>query len=254
MSESDITIEIERLSVQFGGRTVLHEIDLRVPTDGITVVIGPSGSGKTTLLRAVNRLNECFPQCRTSGRMRLRLDGEWVEAYADGYPVETLRRKAAMVFQNPNVLPTSIEKNFAVPLRSVLDCSTSEIRKRMERALREALLYEEVKDRLHDSALTLSGGQQQRLCLARALALEPAVLLLDEPTANLDFIATQKVEELLGKLKDRYSILAVSHSLGQTRRIADRVVVLREGKIAQTFEREHLKDAAVFQKLVEEVF
>lgn len=254
MNTAGNIIEIRDLSVLFAGRPVIEEIHLDVPRTGVTFVIGSSGSGKTTLLRAINRLNECLPACRTTGEVRLRLDDRWVDAYAGQVPVETLRRKAAMVFQTPNVLPTSIEKNFAIPLRSVFDCSAAEIHERTERALQEALLFEEVRDRLRDSALNLSGGQQQRLCLARALALEPDILLLDEPTANLDFVATRKIEELLERLKERYAILAVSHSLGQTRRLADHVVLLRSGKIARTFEGEDLADAALFQQLVEEVF
>ena len=254
LAENDAAIDIRGLSVSFHGRRALGEVDLAIPPRGLTVVIGPSGSGKTTLLRSVNRLNECFPACRTTGAVRLRLGGRWVGAYDGACSLTDLRRRAAMVFQNPDPLPASIEKNFATPLRSVLECSRREVRDRMTVALREVLLYDEVKDRLGESALTLSGGQQQRLCLARALALEPEVLLLDEPTANLDFVATRRIEELLDRLKERYTIIAVSHSLGQTRRIADRVVVLRGGKVSQTFDKTYLADADVFQTLVEEVF
>lgn len=253
MSEEP-AIEIRGLTVAFHGRTVLHGVDLDVPSGGITAIIGPSGSGKTTLLRAINRLNECFSGCTTRGSVCLRLSGSRVDVYLGGCPLPELRRRAAMVFQNPNVLPTTIERNFAIPLRAVLGCSHDEVRERMARALQDVLLYDEVKDRLGDHALTLSGGQQQRLCLARALALEPSILLLDEPTANLDFRATRGIEQLLLRLKERYTVVAVSHSLGQTRRIADHVAVLREGRISRTFDRLALADAAVFQALVEDVF
>ena len=247
-------IEIRDLTVAFRGRTVLHGVNLAVPSGGITVIIGPSGSGKTTLLRAINRLNECFTGCVTTGCVSLAFGGRRADVYRGECPLPELRRRAAMVFQSPNVLPTSIERNFTIPLRAVLGCSRDEARGRMTRALQEALLYDEVKDRLGDPALTLSGGQQQRLCLARALALEPTILLLDEPTASLDFRATRRIEDLLRRLQERYTVVAVSHSLGQTRRIADHVAVLREGRIAQTFDRSALADAALFQALVEEVF
>ena len=159
-----------------------------------------------------------------------------------------------MVLQNPNVLPTSIKNNFAIPLSAVLRSTRPQVESRMCRALREVQLYEEVKHRLHEGAMTLSGGQQQRLCLARALALEPKYLLLDEPTANLDYRAARAIEQLSAQLKRHYTIVAVSHSLGQTRRIADRVVVLREGEVARTFDHTQLCDDRVFQSLVEEVF
>ena len=254
VSDNDAAIDIRDLWVEFAGRRVLDRIRLTVPREKITVVIGPSGSGKTTLLRAMNRLNECFPACRTQGSVRLRLRKKWIDVYRDAFPLRSLRREAAMVLQNPNVLPTSIENNFAVPLRAVLGSSRKQVQERMQWALQEVQLYDEVKDRLHDGAMTLSGGQQQRLCLARALALEPTFLLLDEPTANLDYRAARTIEQLLSRLKDRYTIVAVSHSLGQTRRIADRVVVLREGEVARTFDHTQLRDDSVFQSLVEEVF
>jgi len=254
MIDNQPAIEIRDLSVQFAGRRALQHVRLTVPARHITVVIGPSGSGKTTLLRAVNRLNECFPACRTTGTVRLRIEEKWVDAYGDDHPLRSLRRRAAMVLQSPNVLPMSIEKNFVIPLGAVLNCSHAEIKRRMKWALEEVQLYGEVEDRLRDAAPTLSGGQQQRLCLARALALEPSFLLLDEPTASLDFRAARKIEELLKRLKDRYTILAVSHSLGQTCRIADHVVVLRDGRVAQTFNQAQLRDTVVFQTLVEEVF
>ena len=254
VNDNELAIDIRHLSVQFGRKRVLNDVCLNVPIRKITVIIGPSGSGKTTLLRAINRLNECFSSCCTQGSVRLRSPTKWVDAYRDSFPLQWLRRAAAMVLQNPNVLPTSIENNFAVPLKAVLRLPRGEIKERMHRALRQVELYDEVQDQLHERATILSGGQQQRLCLARALALEPTYLLLDEPTANLDYRATRSIEQLLVRLKQHYTILAVSHSLGQTRRVADRVVLLREGQVARTFDRAQLRDEAVFHSLVEEVF
>jgi phosphate transport system ATP-binding protein len=159
-----------------------------------------------------------------------------------------------MVFQAPNVLPLSIERNFTLPLRHALALSRDAARERMQRALVEAELFDEVRDRLHANAMTLSGGQQQRLCLARALALQPSVLLLDEPTASLDFRATAKSEGLLLRLKARYTIVAVSHSLGQTSRLADRCLVLRDGRSSAPIAGSELRDPARLRQLVDEAF
>jgi phosphate transport system ATP-binding protein len=247
-------VAFEDFSVRFGGRTVLDRIRLQALRGEITVLIGPSGSGKTTLLRSVNRLNELYPGCETSGTLLLRLGDETVDVNRGAVDLPLLRRRAAMVFQAPNVLPVSIERNFRVPLRLALDLSRAAIEERMEASLRDVELFDEVKDRLRESALTLSGGQQQRLCLARALALEPEILLVDEPTASLDFRATRAIEDLLLRLKERYPVLAVTHSLGQTARLADRGYVLREGRIAEGFDRDRLEDPDRFRRMVEEIF
>jgi len=247
-------IEIRGLSVSFGGRSALQGVDLECRRGELTMVVGRSGSGKTTLLRAVNRLTELFPACVTRGELRLRLDGEVIDVHDERLDVTYLRRRAGMVFQTPNVLPVSIERNFAVPLRHALGLKHAEIRERMERSLVEAELFDEVKDRLHDSARTLSGGQQQRLCLARALSLQPAILLLDEPTASLDFRATERIERLLAHLKSRYTILAVSHSLGQASRLADRCLVLRDGANAELLEREELREEHRLREVLEDLF
>lgn len=247
-------VEVSDLTVSFSGKTVLDAARLSLWTGRITVLVGSSGSGKTTLLRAINRLNECFPRCRTEGAVLLRLEGQSGDIYKDFLPLPELRRRVGMVFQTPAVLPFSILKNLTLPLRVTLGISGSGLSDRVERALQEVSLWDEVKDRLQDAATTLSGGQQQRLCLARILALEPRVLLLDEPTASLDFRTTRKIEELLAKLKERYAILAVSHSMSQARRLADEVLVLREGRIAQELDRQHLRDPQAFQALLDEVF
>jgi phosphate transport system ATP-binding protein len=249
-----LVAEVKDLTVSFAGRRVLKGLSLELRDRRLTVIIGPSGSGKTTLLRTFNRLNECFPHSATTGSLRLRLGGEWRDICRDGFPVTELRRRIGMVFQAPNLLPMSIEKNIALPLRLVLGAPRPEIPGRLEAALKSAQLWDEVKDRLRAPALTLSGGQQQRLCLARALALEPDLLLLDEPTASLDFRATGKIEALLTHLKERYPILAVSHSLSQARRLADQVLVMRDGAIVRTLEREAIEPPDLLPRLVEEIF
>ncbi|MCK9376864.1 MAG: ATP-binding cassette domain-containing protein [Syntrophobacterales bacterium] len=252
----DLTLaaEVRDLAVSFSGRRVLQGLTLKLPARRLTVIIGPSGSGKTTFLRAFNRLNEYFPDSRTSGAIHLRLNGQWQDIYRDGFDVTELRRRIGMVFQTPNLLPMSIEKNIALPLRLVMGAPRSEIPPRVEWALRVAHLWDEVKDRLRASALTLSGGQQQRLCLARVLALEPDLLLLDEPTASLDFRAAGQIEELLAQLKERYPVLAVSHSLGQARRLADLLLVMKEGAIVRTLECDELQPPDLLPRLLEEIF
>lgn len=240
--------------MSFNGIPVLQDVTVAFEARALSVVIGRSGSGKTTLLRSLNRLNEFFPQCETSGSVMLRTPKTWVDVYTNGIRLAELRRRVAMVFQVPNVLPVSITKNIALPLKLVLDLGKREIPDRVEDALKSAHLWDEVKDRLNDPAATLSGGQQQRLCLARALALQPDVLLLDEPTASLDFRAALKIEELLLDLKNRYTIVAVSHSLSQTRRLADAVVVLREGRVIKAFSRSEFSDRDLTDTLLEEAF
>ena len=247
-------VRIDRLSVWFGKHQVLRDVDLTFRKGELTVLIGPSGSGKTTLLRAVNRMNELFPGVRTQGDVTLEVNGETLSAYNAGTDVAALRRVAGMVFQTPNVLPASIRQNFAVPLRLVLGAKKPQIEQRMESALRDAELWDEVNDRLGDQAQALSGGQQQRLCLARALSLEPSVLLLDEPTASLDFRAARRIEEHIVRLKEHYPILAVSHSLGQVSRIADQVCVLGRGGIAERLDGSALREPEQLYRLAESLF
>jgi len=247
-------VSIDGLSVSFAGRKILDGVSLNAEQGELTVIVGPSGSGKTTLLRAINRLNECFQGSATEGKVGLSLATGETDAYSPGMDLGDLRRRAAMVFQNPNPLPMSIERNFGVPLRSVLRLNKEQQRERMERALKEVELWADVKDRLQENALKLSGGQQQRLCLARALAMDPEILLLDEPTANLDFLATEGIEKLLVSLKQRYTLLAVSHDLDQAWRVADRVVVLSGGKTVLTLDREQMGEHAAFRERVKEVF
>lgn len=245
---------VEQLSVRFADRAALEAVDLEIPAGEVTVVLGPSGSGKTTLLRALNRLNELFPGHAQSGRILLDLDEGMRDVGAPDVDVAWLRRRVAMVFQTPNLLPFSIEKNLALPLDLTLGIRGEEARDRIARALTDAELRDAVEGRMHERAATLSGGQQQRLCLARALALEPRVLLLDEPTASLDFRASRRIEALIRHLRGRYTIVAVSHSIGQAMRIADRIVVLAGGRVVEEVGREAWEEPAAFRRLVEDLF
>ena len=245
---------IRNLSIRFSRRPALSKVNLNLEAGALTVIVGRSGSGKSTLLRALNRLNEMFPGSHTTGSVELRLGGTWVDVHQNGLSLAELRRKVGMVFQTPNILPTSVERNIALPLRIVLGLPKTETEGPMEAALRQAQLWDEVKDRLRHPASTLSGGQQQRLCLARSLALEPEFLLLDEPTASLDFRAAEKIEELIIALKQRYHILAVSHSVPQAKRIADRIVALREGTIVASIQSRFFDCKEVFDQLLMETF
>jgi len=247
-------IRIDGLRVSFSGKLILKDVNLAFPARTISVVIGRSGSGKTTLLRALNRLNECFPGCETSGTVKMQMRDTVVDVYRDGLPLAELRRRVGMVFQVPNVLPVSIGRNLALPLRLVLGIDKREIPDRIEEALKSVHLWSEVRDRLKDRATTLSGGQQQRLCLARVLALQPDVLLLDEPTASLDFRSAMKIEELLLHLKEKYTVIAVSHSLSQTRRLADVVVVLSEGRILKRMSSSEFSEHQAVEALLEAAF
>ncbi len=241
------SVVIAGLTVAFNGISACTGVDLEIPAGGICVIVGRSGSGKTTLLRALNRLNECFAGCRTQGRVTLRFAGQDpVEAYDTRTDVEWLRRHVGMVFQSPNVLPVSIGRNLLMPLRLVAAISGSEAQDRMRQALQGVGLWNEVSDRLEHPAATLSGGQQQRLCLARTLALEPELLLLDEPTASVDYRSAEIIEDLLRDLAQRLTVVMVSHSLSQTRRLAQQVVLMRDGRLASVWKQDAEKadDAA----------
>lgn len=232
---SPFVLRMRDLSVSFSGHDVVRSVSLDVPRGGVAVLVGRSGSGKTTLLRAVNRLNEEVPGCRTQGQAELGLGGAPVALYPEKgretLPLEELRRRVGMVFQTPQVFPVSVYRNVALPLSVALGCVRSELDDRVRDALVRADLWQEVEDRLSMSAERLSGGQQQRLCLARALALEPDMLLLDEPTASLDVRAARHVEELLVSLAERLPVLMVSHGLAQSLRLASFLAVMSEGRV-----------------------
>lgn len=249
-----VSVSIEKLCVSFGGKEVVRDVDLEVPAGSVTVLLGRSGSGKTTLLRAVNRLNECLPGCATRGGVRLKSGGGTLDAYAPTTNVEDLRRRVGMVFQTPNVLPMSVERNLLLPQRLVLGSSDDEARERMRQALEDVGLWSEVDGRLDAEARTLSGGQQQRLCLARALALEPEVLLLDEPTASIDYQSARHLEELILRLKGRFTLLVVSHGLRQALRIADRIAVLRQGAVSRLLDKAELSAGLPLEETLDDCF
>jgi phosphate transport system ATP-binding protein len=213
-----IKISADRLSFFYGKTRALTDITLSVGTNRVTAFIGPSGCGKSTFLRTLNRMNDIIPGTRVEGRVEL--DGR--DIYAPGTDAVTLRRRVGMVFQKSNPFPKSIFENVAYGLRlNGLASSRQELAAKVEASLEAAALWGEVKDRLHDSALALSGGQQQRLCIARALAVRPDVLLMDEPASALDPIATQRIEELIYELKRDYTIVIVTHNMQQAARISD---------------------------------
>jgi len=219
------------VGVTLNGRRILEGVDLDIPKGRATFVMGRSGAGKTTLLRVLNRLNECFPGSETSGEVLLHLDRGVVRPYSGDIALPELRRLVGMVFQHPNVLPMSIAANITMPLTTVRGCGRDEAMEGARLALREAQLWEEVRDRLDADARTLSGGQQQRLCLARTLAMKPDVLLLDEPTSSLDVMAARGIEELLAGLKGRYTLVVVSHGWEFAARLADDIVILRDAGV-----------------------
>ncbi|MFY9608421.1 MAG: phosphate ABC transporter ATP-binding protein PstB [Blastocatellia bacterium] len=211
-------MSIQGLSFFYGRVLALKNISLVIPPNKVTAFIGPSGCGKSTLIRTLNRMNDVIPGTRVVGRVEL--DGE--DIYAPGIDIVSLRRRVGMVFQKPNPFPRSIFDNVAYGLKiNRMSHSKSELADRVEASLRAAALWDEVKDRLKESAFGLSGGQQQRVCIARALAVEPDVVLMDEPTSALDPRATQKIEELISDLKERYTIVTVTHNMQQAARVSE---------------------------------
>jgi len=225
-------IAVRGFSFWYGKKQALQSIDLVIPPRAVTAFIGPSGCGKSTLLRSLNRLNELIPGVRHDGR--IELDGK--DIYAPGFDQVSLRQRVGMVFQRWNPFPKSIYENVAFGPRLNGTHDARDLDAIVEHSLRRAALWEEVKDRLRQSALGLSGGQQQRLCIARALANEPEVLLLDEPASALDPIATQKVEELVYELKRELTIVIVTHNLQQAARVSEMTAFFYLGKLIETAE------------------
>jgi phosphate transport system ATP-binding protein len=217
------------LDFYYGRFKALESINLEIPERRVTALIGPSGCGKSTFLRCLNRMNDLIAGTRTEGAVLL--DG--VKVNVSSLDVVELRRKVGMVFQKPNPFPKSIFENVAYGLRVGGVTDRNYISSQVEKSLVAAGLFTEVKDRLHDSALGLSGGQQQRLCIARAVALEPEVLLMDEPASALDPIATQKIEELIAELKRNYTIVIVTHSMQQAARVSDLTAFFYMGKLVE---------------------
>jgi phosphate transport system ATP-binding protein len=232
--ENELKMSLETLNFFYGDSQALHEISLDFYRNRVTALIGPSGCGKSTLLRCLNRMNDLIPYSRVQGKVLL--DGE--DIYDPSIDVVMLRSRIGMVFQKPNPFPKSIFENVAYGLRIKGIKDRAYIGERVENSIKKAALWDEVKERLHESALGLSGGQQQRLCIARALAVEPEVLLMDEPASALDPIATQKIEELIHELKENYTIIIVTHNMQQAARVSDITAFFYLGKLIEVDETE----------------
>ncbi len=224
-------LEVQGLNAYFGRVHAVKDVSMRLPEQHVTAVIGPSGCGKSTFLRCLNRLHETVPTARVEGKVLL--DGS--DIYDPGVDPVAVRRHIGMVFQRPTAFPTmSVRGNVAAGLRVLQgDAVPADPEARVEEALRRAALWDEVRDRLDESALGLSGGQQQRLCIARALAIDPQVLLLDEPTASLDPISTEKVEELVHQLREDITVVLVTHNMQQAARVSDRTAFFLTGELVE---------------------
>jgi len=227
MVHDDPVLETRGLNIYYGSTRAIHGISITVPRKRITALIGPSGSGKSTVLRAFNRMNDTIPVAWCEGQVLF--NGE--DVYAPEVDAVEVRRRIGMVFQKPNPFPKSNFDNVAFGLR--VNRFKGDIAERVEGALRRAALWDEIKDRLKDNALGLSGGQQQRLCIARALAVEPEVILMDEPASALDPIATSRIEELMQELKENYTIVIVTHNMQQAARVADFTAFMNLGQLIE---------------------
>ncbi|MGM9973565.1 MAG: phosphate ABC transporter ATP-binding protein PstB [Clostridiaceae bacterium] len=228
-------VKVENLDLYYSDFKALKNVNITIDEKAITAFIGPSGCGKSTLLKSLNRMNDLVEGCRIDGK--ILLDGE--DIYGD-MDVNLLRRRVGMVFQKPNPFPMSIYDNIAYGPRTHGITSKQKLNEIVERSLKAAAIWEEAKDRLHKSALGLSGGQQQRLCIARALAVEPEVLLMDEPTSALDPISTGKIEELVMELKKNYTIVMVTHNMQQATRVSDKTAFFLLGEIVEYNDTEEL--------------
>jgi len=231
-----IAFTVKNLDFYYGDFKALEDISVEIGANQATALIGPSGCGKSTFLRCLNRMNDLIPGIRIRGE--IVLDGENI--YDPGVDVVHLRRRVGMVFQKPNPFPKTIFENVAYGLRVNGFKNKAALREAVEKSLVDAALFDEVKDRLHTSALGLSGGQQQRLCIARALAVRPGVLLMDEPASALDPIATQKIEDLIHALKKQYTIVIVTHNMQQAARVSDVTAFFYMGKLIETGRTETL--------------
>ena len=241
-------IDVTGMNFYYGLNRVLDAINLKIQPNQVTALIGPSGCGKSTFLRSLNRMNDIIPGARVEGSVLL--DGQ--DIYSSGVDVVALRRRVGMVFQKSNPFPKTIFENVAYGLRiNNLASSRDDLRARVEDSLKAAALFDEVRDRLHTSALALSGGQQQRLCIARALAVEPEIILMDEPASALDPIATQRIEELIYQLKTRYTIVIVTHNMQQAARVSDVTAFFWLGKLVECGRTEKIFTAPA-EKLTED--
>jgi phosphate transport system ATP-binding protein len=222
-------VAIRQLNFFYGKSRALKDVAVDVPANAVTAIIGPSGCGKSTLLRAINRIYELYPDQRAEGE--IEIDGRNV--LDRRYPLSDLRRKVGMVFQKPTPFASSIRNNVGFALSYYERLSKSEINDRIEDALKQAALWDEVKDKLNQSALGLSGGQQQRLCIARTIAVKPEILLLDEATSALDPISTAKIEELIHELREKFTILIVTHNMQQAARVSQRTAFFHMGELVE---------------------
>ncbi len=229
-------ITAEDLCLWYGGTQALKNISIGIPSESITALIGPSGCGKSTFLKTLNRMNDLIPEVRITGKVRCG----GTDIYAPDVDVSLLRREVGMVFQKPNPFPMSIYDNIAYGPRTHGIKSKAKLDDIVERSLREAAIWDEVKDRLKKNAPGLSGGQQQRLCIARALAVQPKVLLMDEPTSALDPISTLKIEELASRLKEKYTIVIVTHNMQQAVRVSDYTAFFLLGELVEFGDTERL--------------
>ena len=231
-----VKLAARKLDFFYGTQQALRGIDLEVPERRVTALIGPSGCGKSTLLRVFNRIYSIYPNQRAQGEVLL--DGE--DVLAPKYPLNRLRAKVGMVFQKPVPFPMSIEDNISYGIKHYEKLSKPDMANRVEQALRQAALWDEVKDKLRQSALGLSGGQQQRLCIARAIALAPEVVLLDEPTSALDPISTARIEQLIAELRREYTFVIVTHNMQQAARVSDYTAFMYLGELVEHGETEAL--------------
>ncbi len=229
LAEETIALETKDFNLFYGDKQALFDVSMRIPKNRVTAFIGPSGCGKSTLLRCFNRMNDLVDSVKMNGDLLLHGD----EINAPSVNVADLRRQVGMVFQKPNPFPKSIYENVAYGLRLQGINDRATLDKVVEKSLKGAALWEEVKDRLHESAMGMSGGQQQRLVIARAIAIEPEVLLLDEPASALDPLSTLKIEELIHELKDRYTIVIVTHNMQQAARVSDYTAFMYMGKLIE---------------------
>ena len=229
-AEQPVSIDVQGLNFYYGAKRALENISIVIPARLVTAFIGPSGCGKSTFLRTLNRMNDIIAGTRVEGKVII----EGQDIYGSGVDVVDLRRRVGMVFQKSNPFPKSIFENVAYGLRiNGLAKNRADLYERVEESLKQAAIWDEVKDRLYDSALALSGGQQQRLCIARALAVRPDILLMDEPASALDPIATQRIEELIYDLKAQYTIVIVTHNMQQAARVSDRTAFFWLGRLIE---------------------
>ncbi|MFC1764056.1 phosphate ABC transporter ATP-binding protein PstB [Planctomycetota bacterium] len=248
LAQGEKVLNVEDFNLWYGNKQALFNINMNIPQGQVTALIGPSGCGKSTLLRSVNRLNDLLDIVNIEGDMKLNGDS----IYGPGVDVIELRKRMGMVFQKPNPFPMSIFENVVYPLRIDGERNRTILEDVCEKSLRGAALWDEVKDRLHESGLGLSGGQQQRLCIARAIAAEPEVLLMDEPCSALDPIATGKIEDLIESLRGEYSVLIVTHNMQQASRTSDFTAFMYLGRLIEygatkdIFENPHLNETEAY--------